>query len=137
MVHAGALRSLDERVSDLQNPPFGETIKEFFLDLVAPHRPAKKLEEYMMKGKLEDAAECAIQLGNYDLALRLCNQAVARGHWMANLRAAELYESRGEYEPALRHRLAANDFAYAALDAAHLGRHNEAQEYWRRLREGS
>jgi len=95
-------------------------------------REMKTLESHR---KWLEAASYAVQLGQYADAFTLYNQAIASGDWRANIPAAELAEWRGNYEQGLQYRLKVEDFAYAGMDAAHLGRYDEASKYWKRLRE--
>ena len=136
MVHAGAL-PLEERVSLGGNPfqAFTTLVADFFLDTFSHQRHLfQEMQEYEQHGKFMEAANYACQLKHYDHAFTLYNQAVAEGNRSANIPAAELAECLGDYEKGLRYRVQGEDFGYAGIDAVRLGRHEEANKYWRRLR---
>lgn len=138
MVHTGVLRLEGRLVHEEKKPSLTAVIKGFFQDKFSHAQYLHhQMEDHQFHGKFVEAADDAVQLKLYERAFTLYNQAVATGDWLANLPAAELAESRGDYERGLTYRLNAYDYGHAALDAIHLGRQEEAQGYFRRLRDGN
>ncbi len=136
MVHAGAL-ALEEKISRGGNPfqALTRLVIDLFLDTFCHERHIlQQMGEYRLHGKLMEAADCAIELGHYKDAFDFY-EALGRDNRLVNIHAAELAENLGLYQQALTYRLRAEDFAFAALDAARLGRTDEVNKYWKKLRE--
>lgn len=133
--------SLPGHFHNSPSPSLTSLVKEFFLETFSQERHlSRKIEEEKSHGRLLEAAYYALDLRRYEVAFTLYNQAVANGNWRANIPAAELAESLGDYQKELEYRSQAIRSGYAdeglaGIAALRLGRTAEAQEYFRRLRE--
>ncbi len=133
MVHAGVLQ-LEGRLSVEGNPfpAFSRAVTEFLLDTFSPQRHLlRRIEEHEQRRQYAQAAECAVELGDYSRAFQFYDALIKRGDVRdGSYRAAELAESRGDYQRAIAYRLLGLDFIMAAHDAASLGRYDLRDRYW-------
>lgn len=125
---------LEDRVAVGGNPfpALVHAAKELFLDTFSPQRYLlRMMAVYEQRGQYAEAAGCAVGLGDYEQAFGFYDTLIRHGAVReGSFRAAELAESRGDYQRALAYRILERNLVMAGHDAARLGKPDLCNRYW-------